>query len=66
MKLLVAYGSKGKYFHLKEFCNELEKLGVNCKLVKDSEFSNGFPSKKISSWFNGNKKYSANIIVLIT
>jgi len=57
MKLLVAYGSKGKYFHLKEFCNELEKLGVNCKLVKDSEFSNGFPSKKISSWFNGNEKY---------
>jgi glycosyltransferase involved in cell wall biosynthesis len=56
MKLIIAYGSKGKFFHLKEFTKSLEKLGVSCKLVKDSDYSEGFPSKKISAWFP-NKKF---------
>jgi len=55
MKLLIAYGSKGKLFHLTEFSNALEKLGVECKLVKDSDYSTGFPSKKISDWFPDKK-----------
>ena len=33
MKLLIAYGSKGKYFHMKKFMEELIKLGIECKLV---------------------------------
>ena len=57
MKLLIAYGSKGKYFHMKEFSGALSKLGVECKIVKDTDFSTGFPSKKISDWFGGNKKF---------
>ena len=55
MKLLIAYGSKGKLFHLEEFSKALEKFGVECKLVKDSDFSSGFPSKKISDWFPDKK-----------
>ena len=56
MKLVIGYGSKGKLFHLTEFSKALEKLGVECKLVKDTDYSKGFPSKKISDWFP-NKKF---------
>ena len=57
MKLLIAYGSLGKFFHLKEFSDELEKQDVKVKLVHDIEFSRGFPSKNISEWVNGDKKF---------
>ena len=57
MKLLIAYGSLGKLFHLKEFANALEKLDVEVKLVKDTDYSRGFPSKKISEWFFGNRRF---------
>ena len=57
MKLLIAYGSLGKLFHLEEFSHALEKQNVQVKLVKDTDFSRGFPSKKISDWFNGDKKF---------
>ena len=57
MKLLIAYGSLGKFFHLKEFTDELEKQDVKVKLVHDIEFSRGFPSKNISEWVNGDKKF---------
>ena len=57
MKLLIAYGSLGKLFHLEEFSKELEKQNVIVKLIKDTDYSSGFPSKKISEWFNGDKKF---------
>ena len=57
MKLLIAYGSLGKLFHLKEFADELEKQNVDVKLIKDTDYSNGFPSKRISDWYNGDKKF---------
>ena len=57
MKLLIAYGSLGKLFHLKEFSEALEREKIIVKLVKDSDYSGGFPSKKISDWFNGDKKF---------
>ena len=57
MKLLIAYGSQGKFFHLKEFSNALQRLGVETRLVKDSDFSTGFPSKKPEEWFGTNKKF---------
>jgi len=57
MRVLVAYGSKGKLFHMKEFCDALSKLGVECKLVKDTEYSMGFPSKNIRDWFFGNSEF---------
>lgn len=57
MRLIIASGSLGKYFHLKEFNDALIRLGVDSKLVKEIEFSNGFPSKKISEWFLTSKKF---------
>lgn len=57
MKLLIAYGSLGKLFHLKDFAAELERQGIEVRLVKDVDFSRGFPSKKISEWIFGNKKF---------
>ena len=63
MRLLIAYHgslndfSKGKYFHLKEFSNALQKFGVECKLVSDVEYARGFPSKKLSDWFIGKKQF---------
>ena len=57
MKLLIAHGSLGKLFHLQEFSDALEKQNVQVKLVKDTDFSRGFPSKKISDWFGGDKKF---------
>jgi len=57
LRLLIAYGSKGKFFHLKEFSDALEKQNVEVKLVKDTDYSKGFPSKTIVDWFCGNKKF---------
>ena len=57
MKLLIAYGSQGKFFHLKEFSEALKKLGVETRLVKDTDYSTGFPSKNPQEWFRTNKKF---------
>jgi len=57
VKILIAYGSLGKYFHLQEFSYALQNQGVEVKLVKDTDFSRGFPSKKISDWFGGDRKF---------
>ena len=57
MKILIAHGSLGKFFHLQEFAEELEKQNIVIKLVKDSDYSTGFPSKKIAHWFHGDKKF---------
>ncbi len=54
---MIAYGSLGKLFHLKEFSTALEKQNIEVKLVKDTDFSRGFPSKKFSEWINGDKKF---------
>ena len=35
MKLLIAYGSLGKLFHLKEFSDALEREKIIVKLVKE-------------------------------
>jgi len=56
--LLIAYGSQGKFFHLKEFSKALKKLGVETRLVKDTDYSTGFPSKNPQEWFRTNKKFS--------
>ena len=57
MKIIVAYGSLGKIFHMKEFSDELEKLNVTVKLVHDSDYSRGFPSKRVLDWFEGDKEF---------
>jgi len=57
MRLLIG-GSTSKIFHLKEFQKSLIKLGVECKLVIDTDICNGFPSRKISNWFQTQNKFN--------
>ena len=57
MKLLIG-GSSSFFFHLKEFSDTLNKLGVESKLVFDADYSDGFPSRKIRNWFQTSKKFT--------
>ena len=50
MKILIG-GSSSKIFHLKEFANSLEKIGITTKVVLDVDYSDGYPSRKVSKWF---------------
>ena len=50
--------STSKIFHLKEFADALNNLGVDCKLVIDIDICRGFPSHKISDWFQTKKKFN--------
>ena len=56
MRILIG-ASISKIFHLKEFEDALIKLGIECKLVIDTDICNGFPSRKISDWFQTQKKF---------
>ncbi len=56
MRLLIG-GSPSKIFHLKHFEDALIKLGIECKLVIDTDICNGFPSRKILDWFQTQKKF---------
>ena len=56
MRLLLA-GSPTKFFHLKEFGEELKKQGHEYHLVKDIDYVDGFPNRKISKWFSSNKNF---------
>jgi len=44
-------------FHLKEFEENLTEIGIDCKLVSDAEIYDGFPSRKISNWFQNQRKF---------
>ena len=57
MKILIG-GSSTFFFHLKEFSDTLNRLGVESKLVFDADYSDGFPSRKIRKWFQKGKKFT--------
>lgn len=57
MRLLVG-GSPSKIFHLNEFAAVLDKYGVECKVVLDSQIYDGFPSRKIQSWLQTRSKFN--------
>jgi len=57
MKLLIG-ASSSKIFHLKEFAQNLEKNNIECKVVPDSDYADGFPSRKIGNWFKSNSKFT--------
>jgi len=57
LRLLIVSGSKGKFFHLKEFADTLAKFGVESKVIKEIEYVTGFPTKNIRSWLASNKKF---------
>ena len=57
MRLLIG-GSSTFLVHLKQFSDTLNSLGVESKLVFDSDYSDGFPSRKIKNWFQTSKKFN--------
>jgi len=57
LRLLIG-GSSSFLFHLKEFSDTLNRLGVESKLVFDADYSDGFPSRKIRNWFQTKKKFN--------
>src|SRR3989337_3876396 len=44
-------------FHLKEFANALTDLGIDCKVVVDTDICRGFPSRKVADWFQTRRKF---------
>jgi len=56
LKLLIG-GATSKLFHLKEFGDALKKQNLEYLLVHDIEVISGFPSRKISNWFQTRKKF---------
>ena len=48
--------SIGKYFHLKDFGDALRKFGVEYKLISESDFVVGFPTKSLRKYFSSKKK----------
>ena len=57
MRLLIG-GSSSFIFHLKEFSDALNNLGVESKLVFDADYYDGFPSRKIRNWIQTRKKFN--------
>ena len=57
LRLLIG-GSSSKIFHLNEFANALEGLGIKTKVVLDVDYSDGYPSRKISNWLQKDRKFS--------
>ncbi|MEX0861742.1 glycosyltransferase family 4 protein [Nitrosopumilus sp.] len=55
MKILIG-GAPSKIFHLKEFGNALEKLNIECKIVEDVNYCDGYPSRNYIKWVNGTKR----------
>jgi glycosyltransferase involved in cell wall biosynthesis len=56
MKLLIG-AAPSKLFHLEEFSRSLSKFGVECKIVNDTEYADGYPSRNFRSWISSNKKF---------
>ena len=57
MRLLIGC-SPDKFFHLKEFAENLKKKGVECKLVIDTSVYTGFPSREVAKWFETKGKFN--------
>ena len=60
MKILIA-GAPDKYFHLKEFGEELKKHKIEYKLVNDLDYAPGASKKNIGEFFHPKKKFNALI-----
>ena len=61
-------GSIGKYFHLKDFGEALTKFNIDYKLVRETDYVVGFPTKQISKLISSKKKFkklkTVNILFL--
>ena len=50
-------GSIGKYFHLKDFGEALTKFNIDYKLVRETDYVVGFPTKQIGKLLSSKKKF---------
>ena len=57
MKILLA-GTKLRSHYQKPFINEINKLGIDAKLIIDSDYVVGFPTMRIRKWFSARNKYN--------
>jgi len=58
MYLKLLFGaSPSKFYHVTEFSKILDEFDIESKVVLDLEICDGFPSRKISSWFSTDKKF---------
>lgn len=56
IKIIIG-ASPSKIFHLQEFTKTLTKFNVDCRLVLDYQIYDGFPSRKITNWFQTRRKF---------
>ena len=54
-------GSVGKYYHLKDFGESLTKFGVIYKLIRETDYVVGFPTKQLGKYFSSKKKFKGLI-----
>ena len=54
-------GSVGKFYHLRDFGEALTKYNVKYKLVRETDYVVGFPTKQLRKHFASNKKFQALI-----
>jgi len=50
-------GSVGKYYHLKDLGDALSRFDIEYKLVRETDYVVGFPTKKIGKYFSSKKKF---------
>ena len=50
-------GSVGKYFHLKDLGEALSKFGIEYKLIRETDYVVGFPTKQLGKYFSSKKKF---------
>ncbi len=55
MRLLIG-SAPSKLFHQKEFATAMSRKGTECKVVIDSDIHDGFPNRRVSSWFQTAKR----------
>jgi glycosyltransferase involved in cell wall biosynthesis len=55
---MVIGAAQHKFSHLEEFGKMFEKFGGSYKIVLDTDYVQGFPSKNFKSWLNPNKKFN--------
>ena len=54
-------GSVGKFYHLRDFGEVLTKYDVEYKLVRETDYVVGFPTKQLRKHFSSKKKFQALI-----
>jgi len=50
-------GSVGKYYHLRDFGEALKKINVEYKLIRETDYVVGFPTKQLRKYFSSKKKF---------